>query len=397
MMTVSTPYPGFEYQDFYRRREQQNSVLLTPEIFEWYEQILKSYRVYFDAERASWLILGYEEIQQVLSDPHTFSSQRDFGPDGKNRSFGLVGMDPPRHRHIRTLISAAFTPRRIAQMEGRITAIVQALLEKVAGRGEIDIVDELALPLPIMVIADLLGLPTTDQDHFQQWVATTTGSDMLLRAEGFASIRRYFQALVEQRRREPGGDLVSALLEAEVDGERLPEGDVLGTCGLLLLAGHETTANLISNAVLCFDEHPQAWQELLEQPELLPSAIEEVLRYRSPVHTLGRVALLDTVVGGEQIKAGELVMTFFAAANRDGTQFPHADTFDIRRTPNRHLGFGHGIHFCIGAPLARLEARIALGALLSSFPRLRRKRDVPLELKPSWINYGMQHIPVTLG
>ena len=182
-----------------------------------------------------------------------------------------------------------------------------------------------------------------------------------------------------------------------MEGERLSEGDVLGTCALLLLAGNETATGLIGNAILCFDEHPAAWQQLLAQPGLLPEAIEEVLRYRPPVHVFGRVATRDTVVAGAPIKAGDLVTAVFAAANLDEAQFPHASTFAIGRTPNRHLSFGHGVHFCLGASLGRMEARIALQALLSRFPRLQRKRDVPLELKPSWISFSMRHIPVTLG
>ncbi|MFL5695354.1 MAG: cytochrome P450 [Ktedonobacteraceae bacterium] len=398
MTTVSTLYPGFDYQDFRHRRQQQSSVFLTPEIFSWYQQMLQSHRVYFDASRASWLILGYDEVQRVMADTQTFSSQRELGPDGQNHPIdGLISLDPPRHRQVRTLISQAFTPRRIAQMEARITSIVHTLLDQVADQGEMDIVDDLALPLPSMVMADLLGCPPADGGRFQQWLAAVVGSDLALRHEAFASMHGYFQALIEQRQRSPHEDLVSALLQAEEDGERLPAGDVLGTCALLLLAGNETTTSLIGHAILCFDEHPEAWQQLLAQPSLLPTAIEEVLRCRPPIHLFGRVAVRDAVVAGQQIKAGELVVPVFAAANFDEAQFPNASTFDIRRTPNRHLSFGHGIHFCLGAPLGRLETRIALAALLERFPRLQRKRDVPLELKPSWLVYTIQHVPVTLG
>src|SRR5215470_4751709 len=386
MTSVSTPYPGFEYQEFHRRRQQQSSVLLTPSIFSWYQQLLQNHRVYFDAERASWLILGYEEVQHVLSDPSTFSSQRELDPDGHNHPIdGLISLDPPRHRQVRALISQAFTPRRVAQLEGRITSLVHTLLEAVAEKREMDIVDDLALPLPSRVMADLLGCPEADADRFQQWLLAVMGPDLAWRQEAFAQMHSYFHTLIAQRGEVPRDDLVSALLQAEVEGERLSEGDILGTCALLLLAGNETSTGLIGNAILCFDEHPAAWQQLLAQPDLLPEAIEEVLRYRPPVHVFGRVATRDSVVAGVPIKAGNLVTVVFTAANLDEAQFPHASTFDIGRTPNRHLGFGHGIHFCLGAPLGRLEARIALQALLSRFPRLKRKRDVPLELKPSWI------------
>jgi len=164
-----------------------------------------------------------------------------------------------------------------------------------------------------------------------------------------------------------------------------------------LIAGHETTTGLISNAIVCLDEHAEALHQLVVQPELLPLAIEEVLRYRAVVHTLPRVVTVDTVLGGQEIKAGNLLLPLFASANLDEAQFPNADNFDIRRTPNRHLGFGHGIHFCLGAPLARLETRIALGAMLERFPHMQRIRSIPLELKPSSFIYGLKHVPITFG
>jgi cytochrome P450 len=398
MTSVSTPYPGFEYHEYRHRRQKQSSVLLTPTIFSWYQQLQKQYRVYFDEERASWLILGYEEARQVLSDPLTFSSQRELGPDGMNHPIdGVISLDPPRHRQIRSLISQAFTPRRVAQLEERITSIVHSLLDAVAEKGEMDIIDDLALPLPSRVMAELLGCPETDADRFQQWVAAVTASDLTRRQEGFAQIYAYFQKLIAQRGQEPYEDLVSALLQAEVDGERLQEADVLGTCSLLLLAGNETTTSLIGSAILCFDEYPEAWQQLLAWPDLLTNAIEEILRYRPPVHMFGRVATKDTAIAGVPIKAGELVTVMFAAANLDEAQFPEASTFEIRRTPNSHLSFGHGIHFCLGAPLGRLEAQVALAALLSRFPKLALKQDIPVELKLTWATYGIRHVPVKLG
>lgn len=223
------------------------------------------------------------------------------------------------------------------------------------------------------------------------------GADLARRQEAFAAMQAHFQTLLAHRRHDPQEDLVSALMQADVEGEHLPDGEVLATCALLLLAGNETTTSLIGNAILCFDAYPAAWQQLLAQPDLLPDAIEEVLRYRPPVHVFGRVAVRDAAVGGAQIKAGDLVTVVFAAANVDEREFPYASTCDLRRAPNRHVSFGHGIHFCLGAPLARLEARVALQALLTRFPGLALKREVPLDLKPSWITWSMRHVPVTLG
>jgi cytochrome P450 len=391
---------SFSYQEFLQRRTQQASVSLTLDIYDWYRHMQKEHRVYFDTERASWLVFRYDDVHRVVLDTTTFSSQRMINPDGSVdpiASGGIVGMDPPRHRQLRALISQAFTPRVVGLLEPRITSIVHTLLDRVQDKGEMDIVDDLAFPAPVIVIAELLGVPSTDRDQFRQWSADYVGSDYALRLATAKKIAYYCQGLIEQRRREPQEDLISGLLRAEVEGERLPVQDILGTCLLLLIAGHETTTGLIGNAVVCLDEHPDALRQLVEQPELLPTAIEEVLRYRAVVHTMPRVVTVDTVFAGQEIKAGNLLLPLFASANLDEAQFPNADRFDIQRTPNRHLGFGYGIHFCLGAPLARLETRIALGALLERYPNFRRIRTTPLELKPSSFIYGLKHIPITLG
>lgn len=303
-------------------------------------------------------------------------------------------MDPPRHRQLRTLISQAFTPRVVAQLEPHITSIVHSLLDEVQDKGEMDVVDALAFPLPIIVIAELLGVPPADREQFRQWTTDYVGSDYALRLETAKKIAFYFHRLIEQRKQEPREDLISEFLRAEVDGEHLPEQDILGTCLLLLIAGHETTTGLISNAIVCLDEHPEALHQLVAQPDLLPGAIEEVLRYRAVVHTMPRVAATDTVLYGHEIKRGNLVLPLFASANLDEEQFPHANRFDIHRTPNRHLGFGYGIHFCLGASLARLETRIALEAMLERFPGLHRVRGIPLELKQSSFIYGLKTLPI---
>lgn len=396
---TNTPTLSYSYQELLQRRTQQASVLLTPDIYNWYQEMQKVHDVYYDASRASWLVFRYDDVHHVLLNPHTFSSQRTTNPDGSIdpiASGGILGMDQPRHRQHRALISQAFTPRVIALLEPRITAIVHSLLDEVQDKGEMDTVDNLAFPLPVIVIAELLGVPASDRDQFRQWSSDFVGSDYTLRLATAKKIAFYFHNMIEQRRKEPCEDLISALLRAEVDGEHLPEQDVLGTCLLLLIAGHETTTGLIGNAILCLDEHPESLHQLKEQPELLPSAIEEVLRYRAVVHTMPRVVHEDTVLCGQEIQAGNLVLPLFGSANLDEAQFPNADHFDIQRTPNRHLGFGFGIHFCLGAPLARLETRIALAALLERFPNWQRIRNVPLEVKPSSFIYGLKHLPITL-
>lgn len=390
----------YSYQDLLARRMKQASVLLTPDIYDWYQEMQKSHRVYYDEDRASWLVFRYNDVQHIALNPHPFSSQRTTNPDGSIdpvASGGILGMDPPRHRQLRTLISQAFTPRVIAQLEPRITTIVHSLLDDVQAKGEMDVVDDLAFPLPIMVIAELLGVPVSDREQFRQWSANFVGSDYALRMETAKKIAIYFHRLIEQRSREPREDLISEFIRAEVDGEHLPEQDILGTCLLLLIAGHETTTGLISNAIVCLDDQPEALRQLVAQPSLLPAAIEEVVRYRAVVHTIPRIVTTDTVLFDHEIKAGSIVQPLFASANLDEKQFPHADRFDIHRTPNRHLGFGYGIHFCLGATLARLETRITLEAMLARFPGLQRIRSIPLELKPSSFIYGLRRLPITLG
>ncbi|GCE05525.1 cytochrome P450 [Dictyobacter aurantiacus] len=389
--------PSYSYEELQRRRTRQASVLLTPDIYDWYEQMMASHDLYYDETRASWLLFRYEDVMRVLQDTRTFSSQRTTNPDGSVdpiASGGILGMDPPRHRQLRSLISMAFTPRAIAQLEPRIRAIVNDLLDHVGDEDGMDAINDLAFPLPIIVIAELLGVPASDREQFRQWSSDFVGTDYALRLATSKKIAAYFQALVEQRRRQPGEDLVSELIRAEIDGERLPAPDILGTCLLLLIAGHETTTGLIGNAIVCLDEHAEAKQELLAHPELLPSAIEEVLRYRAVVHTIPRIVAVDTMLCGQEIKAGNLLLPLFAAANLDSRQFPDPGTFDIRRDPNRHLGFGYGIHFCLGAPLARLETRIALSALLERFPNFHRRHAGQLELRPSSFIYGLKQLPI---
>lgn len=370
--------------------------LLNP--FDWYRAMRESEPVAFNASRGVWSAFRYDDVRRVLSDYATFSSAR--GGPGANNPLGasIISSDPPRHRQLRALVTQAFTPRTVAQLEPRIEAIVTELLDPVADKGEMDVVGDFAYPLPVIVIAELLGIPTADRDQFKQWsdaiVAGPHAAGMGGR-DPQAEMSVYFRRLIEQRRSEPRGDLISALLDAQIEGQHLNEMELLGFCILLLVAGNETTTNLISNAVLCFDDHPDALAQVRERPELLPSAIEEALRYRSPVQSMFRFVVTDTELGGRAVPAGSFMVAWIGSANRDPDQFPDPDRFDVERSPNRHLAFGQGIHFCLGAPLARLEARVALAALLDRMPHLQRVRDMPLEPMPSSIVYGVKRLPVT--
>jgi cytochrome P450 len=356
---------------------------------------------FFDSQRGVWLVFRYAEVQRVLSDHSTFSNDRGgldpAQPQSANRSDGvtLISMDPPRHRLYRSLVTQAFTPRTVAQLEPRIAQIVHNLLDAVVDRGEMDVIDDFSYLLSITVIAEMLGVPATDQEQFKQWTADFFEITTPAAAQAQRELNAYFGNIFAQHRAVPQDDLISALLNAEVDGQHMTEAEMSNFCSLLLLAGNDTTRNLIANGILCFDTFPDAMMELSINPALIPSAIEEVLRYLPSVHTAPRVAAIDTTLDGQQVKARQWVMPMLASANRDETQFPASDVFDIHRSPNRHLTFGYGVHFCLGAPLARLESKIALNAIFERLTDIQRVRTVPLVAVTSPIVYGMEHLPIT--
>ncbi|MGH2517112.1 MAG: cytochrome P450, partial [Ktedonobacterales bacterium] len=378
-----------------------------------------------DARRGVVSVFGYDDVQRVLSDYAAFSSR--FGGDGTDPEqpigASIISTDPPRHRQLRNLATQAFTPRAVAQLAPRITAIVDELLAAVAPTGRMDVIGYLAYPLPVIVIAELLGIPPEDRARFKQWsdaVVTGThdtdaGNLDSQKSDPHGQMSAYFREMIAQRQgshhsvspvatersksddgmsREPKDDLISNLLAAQIDGQHLTEMELIGFCTLLLIAGNETTTNLLGNAILCFDENPDAARQLTEQPDLLPTAIEEVLRYRSPVQMMFRHAVADTTIRDQPVRKGETLIAWIGSANRDEAQFPDVDRFDIARNPNRHLAFGYGIHFCLGAPLARLEAKIALGAMLERLPNMRRVPG-PLEPMGSSIVFGVRALPIT--
>ena len=386
------------------------------EMYRWFEKMRSMQPVWLDESSGCWHVFRYADVHHVITDYNVFTSEmrqrlRARAENGNGAArFGrsLIAMDPPQHRQYRNLVSPAFTPRALARLSGRIASITQELLDEVKPRGRMDVTEDLAYPLPTIVIAEMLGVPVTDRPLFKRW---TDGllSQQLSDAEFFKPNERpdreqisrnfqemsdYFQGMLEKRRRKPRADMMSDLLAAEVEGERLSMEDTISFCVLLLIAGHVTTTNLLSQAIRCFDEHPEVMEQLRRQPELMPGAIEEVLRYASPVWRLVRASKTDVTMDGVTIPGGALIFAWLSAANRDEEQFPEPKRFDITRSPNKHVAFGHGIHFCIGAPLSRLEASIALPMMLEQLPDLRRVPGEPGKLFEGRALFGFKHLPV---
>jgi len=349
--------------------------------------------VHFSAAIQAWVLTAYEDCERVLREADTFSSS-SFTASGQlatvlqqqRREFPLgevptvLNSDPPVHTRLRTLLNRAFTPRAIEGLRPHIEEIAASLLAD-AGRtgGRFDAVTGFAQPLPIIVIAELLGVPPSDRDQLKEWSTAIANTTNVLNTEGALVAARqatveliaYMDKVVAQRRAAPGADIMTALVQAEEDGERLSHDELLAFSILLLLAGHETTTNLIGNGLFALTEHPEQAGRLRAEPELLPSAVEEFLRYDSSVQGAVRFARRAVEVGGRSIEQGSTLLLLLGAANRDPAQFPDPDALDVSRSPNRHLSFGRGIHFCLGAPLARLEGDIAFRALLDRFPELR--------------------------
>ncbi|WP_329571191.1 cytochrome P450 [Kitasatospora sp. NBC_01266] len=367
----------------------------------------------YDERQDRWQVLDHETVAAVLADPATYSSdlsslapaQEDFETF---RQGNFVGMDPPQHRSLRALVSQAFTPRVVQGLAPRIEAVCAQLLDAVADHDRFDLVDALAYPLPIIVIAELLGVPAQEHRLFQEWASVLFSGDQLGEAPDMADLERALEAIapavremngyvlqhIRNRRARPGDDLTSRLISAEVDGVRLADEQIVGFVALLLVAGHVTTTALLGNAVVAFDRHPGTDAALRADPGLLAPAIEEVLRWLPPFPELGRLVTRPVVLGGYQLPSGTLLMAHLGTANRDPARFEAPDVFDVTRHPNPHLTFGHGIHFCFGAPLARLEARIALRILQRRFRTLAVPGYQDVTYQNPAVIIGVRRLPV---
>ncbi|MBM7841434.1 cytochrome P450 [Herpetosiphon giganteus] len=373
--------------------------LLNP--YPWFKTMREQNPVYFDQTLGSWVVFRYADVKQVMTDYEHFSSAPPDRGDGMNMfANSMLMTDPPRHRQLRSLVNLAFTPRMIEQLHERIDGLVNGLLDDMLAQSEPDFIRDFATPLPMTVIAEMLGVPTEDQDKFKYWteqiITSSNNPNMAEIVPIYQEFGAYLYSMIEQRRAEPQADLISDLLKAQIDGESLSDMDLIGFCALLLVAGNETTTNLLGNAVRVFSEQPAIYAELRANPSLIPNVLDETLRYYSPVKAMPRHTHADQQIGDVTIPAGQRIMAVIGSANRDESQFPNADNFDLHRKGNQHIAFGHGIHYCLGAPLARLEGKLALEALIKRVETIAIKPDAQLEPIPTPITFGVKNLPVVI-
>lgn len=368
-----------------------------------YRQLQETEPAYFSEAWNAWLLTRYADAESAFKD-RRLSANRSSGyaaklPDAvkeklkpliNNLSRWTLLLDPPDHTRLRGLISKAFTPRAVEAMRPRIQSLVSELLDRHSASEHIDVIADLAYPLPTIVIADMLGVPAQDSQLLKGWSdaiasfmgASQLGPEIAGRAvRAVVEMEDYLRIVMEEHRRAPKPNLMSQLLAVREEGESLSEAELFATCVSLLFGGHETTTNLIGNAVIALARHPEQYQLLRASPEQVPGAIEEVLRYDSPVQRMGRMAVEEVEYHGRTVRKGDRVFMVMGACNRDPRQFPEPDRFDITRRENRHLSLGYGIHFCLGAALGRLEGQIALAAMVERLPELHVD-----EAKLQWID-----------
>ncbi len=354
--------------------------------------------------RRMWVVTRHDDVEAALRDPRL--SERDPRVDAlpppMNRIIRhqMLGQDPPDHTRLRRLVSQAFTPKLVASLEPRVQHIADALLDRVQLHGHLDLIDDYAHPLPLTVIAELLGIPDADHGPFRRWSHAAVANEIVAvadwRAEAMAELADYLEVLFARKRRDPGADLVSGLVHAADGDDRLSDDELMAMVWLLIVAGHETTVNLIGNGLLALLRHPAQLRSLRRGPALLPAAVEELLRYDGPVETsTPRFSTAEVPLPGGTVPADELVLVVLASANRDGARFHDPDVLDVHRADTRHLAFGKGTHYCLGAPLARLEGRVAIGTVLRRLPGLRpAMRLDALQWRPSLLMRGLRSFPV---
>lgn len=371
--------------------------------------------VYWSDAWGCWLLTRYEDIIWTLQNYQTFTSLGRLtatmelpeplwtrvAPLVRHYSQGLINVDPPDHTRMRRLVHLAFTPRAIRKMRAYIEDIVDRLIDERLERGEMDVIWDFSYPLPVTVIAEMMGIPVEDHAKFKTWSGEIVGfmatpkpspETLLKSQDALLAMQQYFRDIYARRRLEPADDLITALVRAELEGDKLTEEEMVSSCVTILIGGHETTTYLIANGLYALLRHPDQLRLLRDNPDLDASATEEFLRYEGPFQRNRRIATRDVKIGDKMIKSDQLIMQFLGAANRDPSQFDKPDTLDLARSPNKHLAFGYGPHFCLGAPLARLEAPVAIRALLEKLRNIRPAHE-DLEWNSALFR-GLKSLPI---
>jgi cytochrome P450 len=387
---------------------------MLPDPYPFYHRLRSFDPVHWSDEANAWILSRYADVASVLRNPHVSSDRLRVALDAVPPEFhalyafranAMLHCDPPKHTRLRLLVSKAFTPAAVEALAPMIQEFVDRTLDAVRDRGHMDIIHDLAYPLPVTVIAGMLGVPAEDRDRLKQWsdalagtvanVAANITPERLRRAkESVQELTDYLRAIVDQRRARPQQDLLTALAQAEEQGDRLTEEELFANAMVLLNAGHETTTNLIGNGTFALLQHPEQMQRLRVNFSLIPTAVEELLRYDSPVQFTSRILKEDMTLAGKQMKTGQAALLLLGAANRDPAQFDEPDRLDVGRPDNKHLAFGLGPHFCLGAPLARLEGKIAFETLLRRLPGLRLDGPAP-EYRDNFNLRGLTALPVS--
>ncbi len=383
------------------------TTLMTPECnanpYPEYDRLRAQSPIYYGNEDqhggpgAMWGLLRYADVYGALADHETFSSVQTGGQSSNSMRLVLLNDDPPRHTRFRKLVNKAFTPRRIRELEPWLESVVNELLQDV-GEGEYEVVQNYTMPLPVMAIAELLGIPRDEYQTFKRWTDDALGVHPRSpeeRQQSTQEMMAYFGQMAAARRQHGAEDLITALVEAEIEGEALEDWEVLGFCMLLLIAGNETTTNLMGNMIAFLSQRPELWSRLREDRSLIPQLIEEMLRYESPVQVLFRRTTRDVELNGVTIPADQRVGVFYGAANRDPEEWEEPDEFVLERDLHAHVGFGHGTHYCLGSPLARAEARMTLNAWLDRFAAIEPAAP-PVRQTGTGVVLGYTSLPVSL-
>jgi cytochrome P450 PksS len=372
------------------------------------------FRTTVPGKQTAWLVTRYDDVAALLKDERFAKDKSNaLSPEQEGKqpwvpalfkplTRNMLDVDAPDHTRLRQLVHKAFTPRLVDRLRGRIEGLTDELISAAERRGRMDLIADYALPIPTTIIAEMLGVPESDRHKFHRWsqsivASTPSGWGMVRGIPAAIAFLRYIRKLVKARRSSLRDDLVSALVQAEAEGTRLSEDELVSMIFLLLIAGHETTVNLIGNGMLALLQHPRQMGRLRDEPGLIKPAVEELLRFDGPLEmATERYAREDVAIAGVTIPRGALVHAVLASANRDERQFPNPDTLDLSREPNRHLAFGLGVHYCLGAPLARLEGQIAIGALVRRMPNLRITRQ-PLRWRRGLVLRGLEALTVELA